>query len=759
MTAARQRVRIEVHGLVQGVGFRPFVHHLAQERKLTGFVRNAGAGVECEVEGGETALWDFLVRLERDPPAHAVLYGLETSWLDPVGHANFAIRASGDMSVTFPAILPDIAPCRNCLQEMRDPANRRYRHPFITCTHCGPRYTVMDGLPYDRPRTGMAGFPMCPACRAEYGDPQNRRFHAQTLACPDCGPRLTLFCHGGEDSRDDAALGAAVNLLRDGKVVAVRGIGGFHLLVDAFSESAVARLRARKHREEKPFALMARDLEGVRTHCRVSDAEARVLESSAAPIVLLERRPDCALPPGLAPGNPRLGFMLPSSPLHQLLLDDFDGPVVATSGNRSEEPVCTGNEQAFEVLKDVADFFLVHDRPIRRHCDDSIVRVIDGREQVLRRARGCVPLPLRTPATPGTVLACGAHQKCTVAFSRGEWTWVSQHLGDLETEPAVDTHARVVGDLENLLDLSPDRVVCDAHPDYASSRYACGRATKPFRVQHHVAHVLACMAENEVDGPVLGVAWDGTGLGDDRTIWGGEFLEVKPGAYSRRAFLRPFRLPGGDAAAREPWRSGLAVLWEAYGGLESVPAALPGLQALDPQRREAIASMLRSGEGSPETTSMGRLFDAVAWILLGRVEAGFEGQAAMELEFAAGRASGEGKRQLPTVPGLEKKNQHLDWRPLLRGLVNGVLCGVDADALALAFHEALVEGMVTVAREVRLEAVMLTGGCFQNRLLTEQALARLRESGFHPYIHHQVPPNDGGIALGQAVAAAWNERS
>lgn len=759
MISTVRRLRISARGLVQGVGFRPYIHKLAREEGIRGFVRNRGGAVEIDAEGSSDALETFLDRLERSPPENAVLHGVETARLEPAGHVGFVIRSSGGASDSFPAILPDLAPCADCLRELRDPADRRHRHPFISCTHCGPRYTIMDGLPYDRPRTAMARFPMCPACLEEYRNPDDRRFHAQTVACPDCGPRLSLVVRGRETANGDAALRTAVDMLRAGKVVAVKGIGGFHLLTDAASEAAVARLRRRKHREEKPFALMARDLEQARTYCGVSDMEARALRSRAAPIVLLTRRPDAGLPGNLAPGTPRLGFMLPSSPLHHLLLDAFDGPVVATSGNRSEEPICTENGRAFEVLGDVADLFLVHDRPIRRHCDDSILHIVDGHEQLLRRARGFAPLPLRTPPVRGTVLACGAHQKCAVAFSRGEWTWPSQHLGDLETESAVDAHARVVRDLEGLLNLAPDQVACDAHPDYASTRYALGRNARPRRVQHHLAHVLACMAEHGVDGPVLGVAWDGTGFGDDGTIWGGEFLEVEPDAHTRRASLRPFRLPGGDAAAREPWRSGLAVLGGAYGTLREAPAGLPCLAELDGRRRDAAAAMLRSGVGAPPTSSMGRLFDAVAWMLLGREKAGFEGQAAMELESAAGRAAGEGSRKFSSVPGIKLLGGTLDWRPLVRGLADGVLRGADADALALAFHGRLAGAIVDVAREARLPRVMLTGGCFQNRLLTETALRSLRGAGFHPYIHHQVPPNDGGVALGQAAAAAWKTRS
>jgi hydrogenase maturation protein HypF len=631
MSSPPSRLRVTVRGAVQGVGFRPFVYRLAGELGLQGWVRNSNLGVVIEVEGGVETLERFRLRLERERPPRAFIQSLEASYLDPTGYRAFEIRPSDASGERRALVLPDIATCPDCRREIFDPRDRRYRYPFTNCTHCGPRFTIIEALPYDRPSTSMKGFPMCPACRAEYEDPGDRRFHAQPTACPDCGPKLSLWDADGRAlaEREDALAGAA-DALRRGAIVALKGLGGFHLMVDARSEGAVRELRTRKAREEKPLACMFPSLESAREVCEISDAEERLLVSPESPIVLLRRLAGApgAIDPGVAPGNPYLGVMLPYTPLHHLLLADLGFPVVATSGNRAEEPICIDEREALERLSGIADLFLVHDRPIVRHADDSIVRLCAGRELVMRRARGFAPLPVPLPVAGAPALAVGAFLKNTIALCAREEAFVSQHIGDLATPQARDAFAGAVRDLEHLLDIAPSEVACDLHPDYPSTRFARETGLPIVAVQHHEAHALACMAENELTPPVLAVSWDGTGYGLDESVWGGEFLRVTEGAVERVAHLRTFRLPGGEAAVREPRRCALGLLWDVFGE----KASAPGFSAPE---RAVLDGMLRRGVNSPVTSSAGRLFDAVASLCDLRQVTRFEGQAAMELEFAA----------------------------------------------------------------------------------------------------------------------------
>ena len=532
----RQRLHGVIRGAVQGVGFRPFVYRLATGLGLTGWVLNSSQGVFLEVEGPQPHLEEFMLRLSREAPPRAWIQSAEFSWRDAIGSTSFEIRSSDDAGPKTALVLPDCAPCPDCLQEVLDPVNRRYRYPFTNCTNCGPRFTILDRLPYDRPNTTMRHFTMCPACQREYDDPRDRRFHAQPNACPVCGPRLALWTPDGATlASDDAALRLTVEALRAGRIVAVKGIGGFHLMVDAGNANAVRLLRQRKAREEKPFAVMCPSLESIRALCSVMPMEERLLTSPEAPIVLLTRRTETssAICQEVAPGNPALGIMLPSSPLHHLLLHDAGIPLVATSGNRSDEPLCTDEHEALTRLAGIADLFLVHDRPIARHVDDSIVRLMAGRELVLRRARGYAPLPVMLDAPVEDMLAVGAHLKSTIALSRGNAVFVSQHLGDLETPEAFAAFRREVDRLQDLFAGNPVAVVSDLHPDYLSSSYARSRKEPLITVQHHVAHVAACMAENGVAAPALGVAWDGTGLGTDGTIWGGEWFVAEETGFRR----------------------------------------------------------------------------------------------------------------------------------------------------------------------------------------------------------------------------------
>ncbi|HUU45391.1 MAG TPA: carbamoyltransferase HypF [Acidobacteriota bacterium] len=750
-----QRLRITLRGAVQGVGFRPFVYRLATDLRLMGWVNNSPRGVTIEVEGDGPRLREFLDRLEREKPPRASIQSLEHSYFDPVRYVGFEIRPSENDGARTALILPDIATCSDCIDDVLDPANRRYMYPFTNCTNCGPRFSIIEALPYDRPRTTMRHFAMCPECRAEYDDPRDRRFHAQPNACPTCGPHLQLWNGTGVvgATHHEALLAAAAAVTR-GKIVAVKGLGGFHLIVDACNRDAVVRLRKRKAREEKPFALMFPSLTAVRAECDVQPLEERLLLAPEAPIVLLRRRADgdARVVVEVAPGNPWLGVMLPYTPLHHILMSTLQCPVVATSGNLSDEPICIDEREALTRLLDVADLFLVHNRPIHRHIDDSIVRVIMEREQVLRRARGYAPLPIPLSTEVPPSLAVGAHLKNAIATGMGREVFVSQHIGDLESAEAVRALQDAVATFPRIHDLHPQVVACDLHPDYASTRLAEKSGLPLVRVQHHYAHILACMAENELEAPIVGIAWDGTGFGTDGTVWGGEFLHVSDSGFTRVAHMRPFRLPGGDVAVREPRRAALGILYEFSGGDFQGMSSLPPLQQFSETEKRNIERMLKQGINSPLTSSVGRLFDAVASLLDIRHVSHFEGQAAMELEFAVwGHDVGRLYRFEP--PAAAAEDMTLDWSPMLQDILTDRERGISTGEIAAVFHNTLVEMAVSVVRHRGDDRVALSGGCFQNRYLTERMIVRLRDEGIRVYWHQRIPPNDGGIALGQIVAA------
>lgn len=749
-----ERRRITVQGAVQGVGFRPFVYRLARDFELGGWAVNSSQGVMIEVEGSTAQLDSFIMRLQTELPPHAAIYQLDWQAMPLLGERQFEIHHSHDSGSKTAIVLPDLATCPECLQEIFDPSNRRYRYPFTNCTHCGPRFTIVQGLPYDRPLTTMRIFEMCEECRAEYENPLDRRFHAQPNACPNCGPQLALWDKTGTilATRDDALL-ATAEAIRQGKILAVKGIGGFHLMVDARNEEAVAQLRKRKHRGEKPLALMYPSIERAKAECEVSDAEEKLLISAEAPIVLL-RRLDSDIATNIAPGNPYLGVMLPYAPLHHLLMHELDFPVVATSGNLSDEPICIDEYEALERLCEIADLFLVHNRPIARHVDDSIVRVAAGRALVLRRARGYAPLPVELPKCTSTLIATGGHLKNTAAVTSGKWAFVSQHIGDMDTVQAYDAYQRVIHDFQQLYDLTPSAVVCDLHPDYRSTQYAEASGVPIIRVQHHYAHVLACMAENHLSAPVLGVSWDGTGFGTDDTIWGGEFLLINDKSYDRVAHLANFRLPGGEQAVKEPRRSALGLLYAVYG--EDIPQDLPPIQSFTKSELEVLKATLRQGINAPLTCSVGRLFDAVAALIGLRQRTNFEGQAAMDMEFIQdGIKTDKCYPFAVTDITMESANPRciLDFKPMVRAIVDDVRTGVAISEISAVFHITLAEMIVTIARRTNEKQVVLTGGCFQNKTLLERTISRLLIEGFHPYWHQSIPPNDGGIALGQIVAA------
>jgi hydrogenase maturation protein HypF len=718
--------------------------------------------VFLEVEGTATDLETFLLRLQNEKPVSSFIQSMEFSYLDPIHFTGFEIRSSIKEGMQSALILPDIATCSECLSEVLDPANRRYRYPFTNCTNCGPRFSIIESLPYDRPNTSMKSFEMCTECREEYEDPQNRRFHAQPNACPACGPKLSLWNSAGEAllSGDEALL-ATASAVQAGKVVALKGLGGFLLLADAGNAQAIETLRVRKHREEKPFALMYPSIESIWADCEVSPLEARLMTSPESPIVLLKRKPDRGnLAPNLAPANPYLGAMLPYTPLHHLLMKAIGSPVIATSGNLSDEPICIDEREALTRLAGIADLFLVHNRPIVRHVDDSIVRIILGRELVLRRARGYAPLPIRCTNIASGVLAVGGHLKNTIALSVQNNVFISQHIGDLENKEASEAFERVIAAFQNLYKIDPVQIAADMHPDYCSSKFARETGKPVIPIQHHFAHVAACMAENELNGPVLGVAWDGTGYGLDGTVWGGEFLLTNERSFTRVATFRKFRLPGSVPAVREPRRTALGALYEIFGDKVFELRTLPPVQAFTSSELSVIAQMLRKGINSPYTSSAGRLFDAVASITGLRQIVNFEGQAAMELEFAIG--ADETDEAYPYAISDQDRDSSsaiqpgmiVDWESLIHGILKDVHDTIPLARIARKFHNSLAEIIVNIAKRIAQERVVLTGGCFQNKHLIEITVKKLEDEGFRPYWHQRIPPNDGGIALGQIVAAS-----
>ena len=756
------RLAVAIRGAVQGVGFRPFVYKLAAEMRVNGWVSNTSQGVFIEVEGAKETLDRFLLRLQKEIPPRAFIQSLEFSFLDPIGFEKFEIRESDSTGAKTSIILPDIATCPDCLKEIFNPSNRRYLYPFTNCTNCGPRFSIIEALPYDRPNTSMKKFEMCPECRTEYENPSDRRFHAQPNACPKCGPQLQLWDTGGNKlaDRHDALLQAA-NAIQAGKIVAVKGIGGFNLMADARNDEAVRRLRERKHREEKPFALMFPSLRIVKQVCKVSDLEERLLMSPESPIVLIERiinqseirNLKSEITSSVAPNNPYLGCMLPYSPLHHILMNQLRFPVVATSGNLSDEPICTDEYEALERLHKIADLFLVHNRPIVRHVDDSIVRVMIGRELVIRRARGYAPLPITLVGTQHVVslLAVGAHLKNTIALTSDSNVFISQHIGDLETKESLDAFHSVVTDFQTMYKCTPEYIICDLHPDYLSSKFARSIGIPFLEVQHHEAHIASCMAENQLEGEVLGVSWDGTGYGSDRTIWGGEFLLATKTSFERVATFRPFRLPGGEKAIKEPRRTALGMLYELFGDDVFRQQDLPALQAFTSAELELVNQMLIKKVNAPLTTSVGRIFDAVASLIGLQQKVNYEGQAAMELEFLTqGMERNDSYSfEIDEAPNIK----FVDWRLILEGILRDMEDHISYSNISAKFHNTLVEIIIAVAKRIGQPRIVLSGGCFQNRYLTELAVKRLQEEEFRSYWHQRVPPNDGGISLGQIYAA------
>jgi hydrogenase maturation protein HypF len=749
---------IQVRGVVQGVGFRPYMHRLAHTHGVRGEVINTSAGVTLRVEATDAALEAFLAALPREKPPLAHIVAVEILERPVVGYADFSIRESRADAARTALISPDVAVCDDCRRELFDPRDRRYGYPFINCTNCGPRYTIIDDVPYDRLHTAMRGFTMCARCQAEYDDPADRRYHAQPNACADCGPKVSLMDAARRPLAGDPIV-AAARLLKEGHIVAIKGLGGFHLAADALNDAAVERLRARKHREEKPLAVMAPDLETIAGFAHLGQDEAALLGAIQRPIVLLPKRLPERLAFSVAPRNHYHGVMLPYTPLHYLLMAQGFTALVMTSGNLSEEPIAIDNDEAFERLGAIADTFLIHDRPIRLRADDSIARRADGQTRLLRRSRGFVPLPIFLKEELPMVQACGGELKNTLCLTRGNQAFVSQHIGDLENLATEEFFAQTGAHLRRILDIAPQALACDLHPDYLSTRWALAQTDLPvIRVQHHHAHVAACMAEHQLTGRVLGLSFDGTGYGPDGTVWGGEVLAADAVGFERLAHLACVPMPGGAAAIKEPWRMALAWLHQAYGD-DVWDLGLPFIKQTPRDKGNIVVQMARRHINAPLTSSLGRLFDAAAAIIGLRRTVAFEGQAAMELEMIAdGRA--QGGYAFSWSQGAVKQ---VDGAAIVRALVEDVLGGTPAFIVSRRFHDTLIDGWAALCAALRDETglgrVVLSGGCFQNALLLEGLCATLRARGFEVYSHQSVPTNDGGIALGQALVAGMRIKS
>jgi hydrogenase maturation protein HypF len=753
------RKRIHVTGVVQGVGFRPFVYNLAQELDLAGYTLNSSSGVTIELEGEVEKIDRFLHALEHQAPPLSRIAEVSVVEMEPNGDSGFSIRKSLSREGEFSLVPADVGTCDDCWRDFTDPSNRRFGYAFTNCTNCGPRYTIVKDVPYDRPSTTMASFTMCPACQAEYKDPRNRRFHAQPNACPVCGPQLALARSGETSWERIADLTPIRDLLRQGQIVAVKGLGGFLLACDATNETAVRELRERKRRSDKPFALMARDPSEVERFCVASDQDRETLTSSRRPIVIMPRKPGSDIAQGVAPGNNTLGVMLPYTPLHYLLFGgSVDDPaeftaLVMTSGNFSEEPIVTSNTQGAERLGSIADWFLFHDRDIYMRVDDSVVRNFEGHERVLRRARGYVPEVIDLGGPVREILACGAELKNTFCLTKGHYAILSQHIGDLENYETLLFFQETLENLKKVYHSSPGVVAYDLHPHYMSSRFALGlEIERKIGVQHHHAHIASCMAENRLTGKVIGVAFDGTGYGTDGQVWGGEFLVSDLAGFERYAHLRYVPMPGGDAAVRQPWRMAMSYLKDAFEG-QTWPIAPDFVNHVPAKQISTLEAMLAVGINTVQTSSCGRLFDAIASLTGIQHEVTFEGQAAIALENAA--ASGLADVYPFTID--QQVPAQIDLRPMIRATVEDLKGKRPAGEIATAFHNTLAQVIVEIAVRVRdregLTRVCLSGGTFQNHLLLERAVQGLRERGLEVFLHASVPPNDGGISLGQAAIA------
>jgi hydrogenase maturation protein HypF len=747
--------RLKVNGIVQGVGFRPFVFQLASQYGLKGEVANTSSGVSIHIEGPPEHIASFEKDLSEKSPPLACIVEISSQRSAVKNHAEFSIVKSKGQSEMSTLISPDVSVCDDCLSEMLDPDDRRFRYPFINCTNCGPRYTIIDDIPYDRPKTSMRHFKMCLRCQAEYDDPTNRRFHAQPNACADCGPHVGLYDNRkNEIIQHQDAVDKAAELLQKGYVLAIKGLGGFHLAADAANTDAVRRLRNRKLRQEKPFAIMSYDLEAVRQYARLGPEEEKLLTAIQRPIVLLRKKNPNTISEEVAPKNNYFGVMLPYTPLHYLLLQHGFDALVMTSGNLSEEPIAIDNDDAFNRLAEIADYFLIHNREIYLRSDDSIVRQVAGARRFLRRSRGFVPIPifLRNKVPP--VLACGAELKNTICVTKKDQAFISQHIGDLENLPTYEFLKLTIAHLKRILVINPEIIAHDLHPDYLSTRYAMDLpADHKIQVQHHHAHIVSCMAEHKLEGTVLGLSFDGTGYGTDGTVWGGEILIVREHDFERAGHLAYVPMPGSAAAIKEPWRMAVSYLQGAYGN-DFRNLNLPAMAAIENEKLTIISEMISKGINAPLTSSLGRLFDGVAAICGIHQRVNFEGQAAMALEMAASGDSDSVYEYEWDADGAYR----ILTEPIIRGVVDDVACGIPVGEISSRFHRTLIclftDLCALIGKKRELDRVVLSGGVFQNSILLTGLTRALEERNFQVFSHQQVPTNDGGIALGQAVVAA-----
>ena len=768
-----QGLQVHITGIVQGVGFRPFVYNLATRLQLKGWVRNTSAGVDIEVDGEQDILDAFVKALHDEAPQLSHIDELTASFRAANGFRSFEIIHSESVEGAFQPISPDVAVCDDCLRELFDPNDRRYRYPFINCTNCGPRFTIIKDIPYDRPKTTMAGFKLCPDCEREYTDPTNRRFHAQPVACPTCGPKIWLELSSrilelNKDERERNALResyagfdsektieVARILLTGGNILAIKGLGGFHLACDATNSRAVSELRNRKLRVDKPFAVMMSDIKMVELHCFVSDAESELLQSTARPIVLLKRRPDSIIAKEVAPNQDWIGVMLPYTPLHYLLFGNSDGVIealVMTSGNLSEEPIATGNDEARERLSKLADAYLMHDRDIYIRCDDSVVRVFDKEIYPIRRSRGYSPFPVKLPFDAPQILAAGSELKNTFCITHKNYAFLGHHIGDMENYETLKSFEQGVDHFEKLFRVKPEAIAYDMHPNYLATRYALERAEREniptIAVQHHHAHVAACMAEHGLTESVIGVSFDGTGYGEDGAIWGGEFLVADYQNYQRAAHLEYFPLPGGDAAIKKPARTALALLWSL--GLDWDERLLP-VKEFCAKDQITLRVQLDKKINTPLTSSMGRLFDAAAALAGVRQKVNYEGQAAIEFEALADETESE-------FYSFGLSQNQIQVRSVVEALVKDMLDGVPVPKISARFHNGLAQSVRETVKKISnktgIRSVVLSGGVWQNLTLLRRTLSLLRNDDFKVYIHREVPTNDGGLSLGQTAIAA-----
>jgi len=751
-----KRVEIEITGIVQGIGFRPFIYNLAKKHFIRGWVLNNEKGVFIDAEGEDGNLEDFIQNIPKLAPPLARIESFRVKYLEPIGFRHFEIRQSREGENKFTLISPDLATCKKCLSELFSPGNFRYRYPFINCTLCGPRFTIIKDIPYDRHKTTMASFKMCPICQKEYDDPLDRRFHAQPNACPTCGPSLWLEDRDGNEVLDDP-IETTLKLLEEGFIVAVKGLGGFHLACDAKNERSVSSLRSRKFREDKPFAVMCWDMEEIKRHCEVSQEEEKLLLSVERPIVILKRRKDSGISPSVAPYQNTFGMMLPYTPLHHLLLSGVCKVLVMTSGNVSDEPIAFKNEEAKERLHEIADYFLLHNREIHMRCDDSVIRTIRGRPYMIRRSRGYVPFPIKLPFSVEMILACGGELKNTFCLTRGQYAFLSHHIGDLENLETLHSFEQGIEHFKRLFSIEPKAIAYDLHPDYLSTQYALSLKNIPkIGVQHHHAHIVSCMVENGIDGEVIGVGFDGTGFGTDGTIWGGEFLKANLKDFELLAHLKKVPMPGGSKAIKQPWRMAMVYLWDVFGD-EASRLGIDLIRRIDFKRWDILEKAIEKNINTPWTSSMGRLFDAVSSLLFIRDEINYEGQAAIELEMVADQGE---MGEYPFNLIKDGTPMVIDPKETVRGIVSDLIEKVPVSRISGRFHRTIAQMIAETCKSIRLREglnrVVLSGGVFQNTFLLTLSMDALKASGFEVFIHHDVPPNDGGISLGQAIIAHMN---